>query len=196
MRKLAVSSACVVVLSFGLAACGPEAGEDVSDRAGSDAGASADVDEPVTGDGATPDEPLPADEPFTVGDWEISILAVNLDATDEYLDASPNNAPPYDDDQFVLAEVEYTYNGDGGGEPGVVVAKVAAPERKEFGGISMTCGEHPDDLADHGRIEYGETVAGVVCVVVPGTELDGAVWHFDVFATSDVNPVFVHLDQG
>lgn len=138
-------------------------------------------DEPAADDGdetgSSRDNPLPLGQQFTVGDWQVTITSATLDATDVVLDENQFNEPPVDGRQFVLVEVEATYNGD---ETGLAwldldFSIVGSGGNTFSYGVDDYCGVVPGDLLMQSEQFAGATVTGNVCFSVTSDQVDGAV---------------------
>lgn len=130
-----------------------------------------------SGDLGTRDNPLPIGTTITMGDWELSVTDVNLDAAEEIQAENEFNDPPADGRQFVMWEIEATYTGDDSGEPwldfswGVVGS---AGNTFDGGGMEDYCGVIPNDIMEAGETFPGGTVTGNVCYSVPSDQVDGS----------------------
>lgn len=58
------------------------------------------------------ENPIPVGSVGSVGDYEVSVLSVNADATDAVMALDEMNEPPGPDQQYLMAEVAIGYTGD------------------------------------------------------------------------------------
>lgn len=124
----------------------------------------------------TRDNPLDLGTAIQMGDWTFSITDVNLDATDEVLAENQFNDPPADGRQFVMFNVDATYEGEESGTAWMdfSMAIVGGKGNTFSSGSDDRCGVIPDGLRDHGETFPGGSVSGNVCFSVPADQLDGA----------------------
>jgi|GEM_PF-6504563 len=190
MKSLAVATSALILLA-GLGACSSGDSDGASPPANDQT--SPEVDLP-TGDGSMPETPLPPDATATIAGWDITVVSVNRDATEEVLAASPKNTPPDDFERYVLAEIQAT-STDPNGPPlnsgfGLVEVSVMDTDRKEYRGMSGKCGILADDIYSHKDVDSGDTVSGQICVKVDAKKLDGAVWVFNKLPAKE-DPLFL-----
>ena len=110
-----------------------------------------------------------------IGDWEVTITDVDLDATEVVLEENQFNDGPADGRSFVLWSIEATYNGDDSGTAWIDLNwKVVGAAGNSFGsGMDDSCGVVPDDLFSKGETFPGGVVTGNVCVSAETDQLDG-----------------------
>ena len=110
-----------------------------------------------------------------IGDWEVTITDVDLDATAVVLEENQFNDGPADGRSFVLWSIEAIYNGDDSGTAWVDLNwKVVGSAGNSFGsGMDDSCGVIPDDLFNKGETFPGGLVTGNVCVSAETEQLDG-----------------------
>lgn len=110
-----------------------------------------------------------------IGDWEVTITDVDLDATAVVLEENQFNDRPADGRSFVLWSIEATYNGDDSGTAWIDLNwKVVGAAGNSFGsGMDDSCGVVPDDLFNKGETFPGGVVTGNVCVSAETEQLDG-----------------------
>ena len=102
------------------------------------------VDE--TGTGETRDSPLGIGRIGKVGDYEISVLSVTPDATDEVLATNQFNDPPAEGNQFFLARVAVTYQGSTTGNPAFELNfQTVGSLSKSYTTFNNTCGVYGEE---------------------------------------------------
>ncbi len=142
---------------------------------------------PSPGPGQTPDSSPPAPEgsalgtrdnpaPFgataRIGDWEVTLLAADLDGEERVLSANMFNDAAPDGSRYVLVEIEATYVGTESGDPFWDLSwKLVGNRANTF---DERCGVIPDPLRDGGETFPGGVVTGNVCVTAPEDQLLGA----------------------
>src|ERR1044071_5459461 len=113
-RLLAVSGAALIGLAA-LTACGGGEADDAGSDADTDSSEAAGTEEEAaeeaaTGDGTSPEAPLPAGSTVEITDWTVGGTVV-LDATEDILAVNEFNEAPADGFQQGLVTLEGTYNG-------------------------------------------------------------------------------------
>ena len=109
---------------------------------------------------------------FTTGDWHVVVHDINPDAADLVLAYSDRLLPPEDGDNWVLANVTVTYNGDKEYESVRAFTATAAfvehtgATWRAFGGSTGV----PDRL--NGRLYRGESMTGNVMVIGPSDRVE------------------------
>lgn len=181
----------------GAPASGP--GADVVDEAASDNASSDDASEAdetsdndeasgddeaeTDGDAAvgTRENPLELGTTIEMGDWTVTVTDVTLDATDTVLAENQFNESPVDGRQFVMFNVDATYEGDDSGTAWVDLSwAVVGADGNTFGtSTDDYCGVIPDSLQDTGETFPGGEVSGNVCVSVESDQIDGATIRVD-----------------
>jgi hypothetical protein len=120
-------------------------------------------------------EPYAVGEQFTVGDWELSVIRIDYDATE--LIASTGavgdsyNGKPVEAWQWVLVEAVMTYGGP---------EESSAPTVDLESGFVDRNGElHPGyqcPTESHTEMPRGESAAGISLVPVPPEQVVGGLW--------------------
>lgn len=136
--------------------------------------------------------PLPLSTRIEMGDWEIEVVDLNLDATEEILAENQFNDPPEDGKQFVVFTVEATYNGE---ESGLAWTDfswgIVGSEGNTFDG---SCGVIPDALDETSETFPGGEVRGNVCLPVETAQLDGASIRVEDWLSFDDTRAFLALE--
>jgi hypothetical protein len=106
----------------------------------------------------------------------VTIVSVNVDATDLVLAENQFNDEPTDGRSFVIWTIEATYTGSESGTAWIDLSwKLVGSGGNSFGdGFEDTCGVIPDDLFNKGETFAGGVVTGNVCVSAEVEQLDGA----------------------
>lgn len=173
--------------------------EDTTDAEESETGDTDDEepseDEPAGADGSR-EAPYAVGDEFTLGDWTVTIVDADVDATDAIMSENEFNDPPADGRQFVMFGVEATYNGEDTGTAWLDLGfQILGSEGNTFGtGMEDMCGVIPDDLMNEGEAFPGATVSGNSCVSVPSEQIDGALLIAEPSFSFDDERVFVSLD--
>ncbi|WP_335989706.1 hypothetical protein [Glycomyces sp. MUSA5-2] len=192
-RLLALSGATLIGLAA-LSACGT--GDDTtgggSDDTGSDTTTAAEEaaeEGTATGDGLSPEAPLPAGSTVEIGDWTLSVGDVQLDATDAIMAENEFNTPPADGNALAMFTVDGTYNG---AETGTLWLDATVGIWAD-GVMSETCTNVvPNDIIDATEVTAGGTSSGATCAEIPADaeqtliyvedvwSLDGTVYYIEI----------------
>lgn len=163
-----------VVLMAGLAACDSDDSNGNGDSNGSDSDHNGDDNGDDEADGSDPGSALPAGSTVSIGDWEVTLGDIELDAAETVANENQFNDEPADGHQFVLAEIDATYTGEDSGNFWVDVAlKVYGSDGNTF---DSRCGVIPNDITDAGETFADGNVTGNKCVEVESDQLDGGKW--------------------
>ncbi len=131
---------------------------------GEEAPPSTDLDPSTIG---TLEDPIPANQSYVLGLYEIEVRGATLDATDQLADFSPSNPPPPEGDQHALVEVAIRFNeSQGVGNP-AAVPFFLSDGVANWHDYDALCGSFPAPIALAGLIERGDEVVGNVCFTVP-----------------------------
>jgi hypothetical protein len=126
-----------------------------------------------SGDAAlgTRENPAPFGATARIGDWQVTLLTVDLDAEERVLAENMFNDAAPDGSRYVLIEVEAAYVGTDSGDPFWDLSwKLVGNRGNTF---DDSCGVIPDPLRDGGETFPGGVVTGNVCVVAPDDQLPG-----------------------
>ena len=175
------------------------AAEDAATADESDLDDEAQADEEANGDDAalgTRDKPLEIGTRIEMGDWTLAVTDVTLDATDEVMAANQFNDPPVEGRQFVMLNVDATYEGDESGTAWLDFswAIVGAAGNTFATGMDDYCGVIPDPLDDTGETFPGGTVSGNVCVSVDSDQIEGGTIRIEESLSFDDTRAFYALD--
>jgi hypothetical protein len=119
----------------------------------------------------TRSNPVEIGTTVAVGDWEVEILEVTLDATEEIQAENQFNDPPSEGFTFVMWETEATYVGEDSGDPRFDLRwAIVGSEGNSF---DDGCGVTPDPLDDQGETFPDGVVSGNVCIAAEQAQLDG-----------------------
>lgn len=150
------------------------------------------------GSAGTREDPYAVGDSIELGDWTIVINSVTLDATDEVMAENQFNDPPAEGRQFVMVNMDATYDGEETGTAWLDLSqRVLGSGGNTFGsGGAMEdyCGSIPNDLNDGGEQFPGATVTGNVCISVPADQLDDALMILEESLSFSNDRVFVALD--
>ncbi|MFB9658298.1 hypothetical protein ACFQS3_18835 [Glycomyces mayteni] len=182
-RLLAVSGATLIGLAA-LSACGT--GDDAagggSEDTGSDTTTAAEEaaeEDTATGDGLSPEAPLPAGSTVEVGDWTLSVSDVQLDATDAIMAENEFNEAPADGNTLAMFTVDGTYNG---AETGTLWLDATVGIWAD-GVMSETCTNVvPNDIINTVDVTAGATSTGATCAEVPADAEQTLIYIEDIWA--------------
>jgi hypothetical protein len=144
----------------------------------------------------TRDNPYALGSQFELGDWAVTVDAVDLDAWPEIQAENQFNAPPAAGRQFVMFHVTTTYAGTDTANAGFDLNwAVVGSLGNTFGGsMDDYCGVIPEDLDNAGELFAGATAEGNVCVSVDAAQIDGATIQVEQFLADD--SAYVALQAG
>ncbi|NUQ87430.1 MAG: hypothetical protein HOQ43_03065 [Glycomyces artemisiae] len=182
-RLLALSGATLIGLAA-LSACGT--GDDTtgggSDDTGSDATTAAEEaaeEDTATGDGLSPEAPLPAGSTVEIGDWTLSVGDVQLDATDAIMAENEFNTPPAEGNTLAMFTVDGTYNGT---ETGTLWLDATVGIWAD-GVMSENCTNIvPNDIIDATEVTAGATSTGSSCAEIPADAEQTLIYVQDVWS--------------
>lgn len=120
--------------------------------------------------------PAPLGSTAKVGDWELRITDVTLDAAEIIKAENMYNDDPIEGRSFVLWTVAATYTGSESGTAFYDLDwKIVGAAGNSFGtGTNDYCGSLPNSLSDSGEAFPGAIVVGNVCISAETTQLSGA----------------------
>ena len=140
----------------------------------------------------TRESPIPVGASALVGDYEVSVVNYQPDATDTVLDYNEFNEPPLEDAVYSLITLSITYIGDESGDPwldliwsGVGGSDVSAESRE--------CLTFPNDIFEAGELFGGGMVETNVCLTVTHTDVDSLILILEETFSFDSEPVFFAL---
>ncbi|MGD8151063.1 hypothetical protein [Ornithinimicrobium sp. Y1694] len=140
--------------------------------------------------------PLGLGDEFEVGDWTVKVNSVEEDATETILAENQFNEPPSEGNQFMLVNIDATYNGDTSGTAywDLRPTFVTGTGNTAGGQLSDMCGSYPGNLMYEGEQFPGSTVTGNLCVSFPSDQVDGAMMITEVMDFDNNDRVFVELN--
>jgi hypothetical protein len=156
------------------------------------------LDETTTVDGSGSDlgPTVSVGDPATVGSWEIRVVGVTPDATDQVMAENQFNDPPVEGNQFYIATLEATYSG---GESSTfwidMTLKAIGESNVAYEPYEASCGVIPDDINDAGETFPGGTVTGNVCWSVGSQDVTSLVLIAEESFTFDETRVFFALAE-
>ena len=125
----------------------------------------------VEGIGADLGPTVAAGESATVGAWEITVVGVTPDATDQVLADNQFNGPPPEGSQYFIAELEATYVGSDSSTFWIDMSVGAVGEsRVVYEPFGASCGLVPNDINDAGETFPGGTITGNVCWTIRSSD--------------------------
>lgn len=144
--------------------------------------------------GVSRDNPVPLGQPVSIGDYVISVAAVNLDATQQVLEENQLDEPPIPGNQFVIVSLEVQYGGSEIGRLTDLQFSVVGPANVGYLEDEMLdCWESSEGQNLAGDIFPGGVIQDVRCWSVPEDEVDALVMYGGL-ADSDQSPLFFTLD--
>lgn len=171
LSVLAVLGGIVVNVAFAVAVNEAdeviqEAAEDAEDAAADD-GVAADEEEQV----ATETDALPLGQSAEVGDYTVTVTAVNLNANDALAQANEFNEPPTN--QYVTADISVVYNGSEEGDPWLdLYAVFAGTDARQYDESTCEAATAAPGV-DLPTLTKGGTAEYQVCMDVPAEATEG-----------------------
>jgi hypothetical protein len=124
----------------------------------------ADAEPELDPDVGTRENPIPMGESASIGEWEIQVIDTSPDATQGVLEENQFNDPPADGNQFFIARLSATYQGDDSGTFWIDVRLRAVDDGGvAYEGSDARCGVIPDNISDAGEVFPGATIEGNTC---------------------------------
>lgn len=106
-----------------------------------------------------------------IGDWQVTLLAADLDAEERVIAENMFNDRAPEGFRLILIEVEATYVGSDSGDPFWDLSwKLVGNRGNTF---EDSCGVIPTPLRDGGETFPGGAVTGNICIVAPADQLAG-----------------------
>ena len=107
-------------------------------------------------------------ESATVGSWELKVVAITPDGTDEVMEENQFNDPPPEGNQFFIASLEATYTGtESSTFWGDMTLKSVGDSRVAYEAYEASCGVIPDNINDSGETFPGGTITGKCLLEYP-----------------------------
>jgi hypothetical protein len=146
----------------------------------------------------TRSNPLDIGTTIEMGDWQLAVVDVTRDATDQVMAENEFNDPPADGYQFIMFEVDATYVGDDSGDPWLDFSwAIVGSEGNTFGsGGSMDhyCGVFPNPLDEQGETYTDGSVSGNVCISADSAQLEAATIRIEETFSMQDTRAFYALD--
>jgi hypothetical protein len=128
-------------------------------------------DEPSDGSAEESGDAVPLGTPATIGDYDVSVDSVLLDANAVVAGANQFNDPPTG--QYVLATLTVTYNGTDGGMPGMDLTAVFHGSDARQYSDSECSAVTPDDSMEAPTLNPGGVDTFEFCMDVAPAALEG-----------------------
>lgn len=139
-------------------------------------------------------ESVPIGQAAAVGPWTLTVVEVNPDATDVVLAENQFNEPPGEGEQFYIARIEGTYNGDESSTFWLDMSlKSIGDSSVAYEGFDGSCGVIPDDFDQAGETFPGGTIIGNVCWNVRSADVGSLVMIAEESFTPDQDRVFFSI---
>lgn len=137
---------------------------------------------PADGPGSASD-PLPLGETARVGDYDVTVVAVDFDATDEIRAVNEFNEPPTNDD-YALVDIKVTYVGDEEGTPSSdLTATLNGGDGVQY--EQFECGAVTPKGTDFTTLTNGGTNSFDLCWDYRAEAADGATMFLESFLDFD-----------
>ena len=160
--------------------------EEEADEAEAD---EAEADEAALG---TRDNPLPIGTQIEMGDWTLAVTDVTVDAAEQVMAENQFNDPPEEGHQFVMFNVDATYEGEESGTAWLDFSwAIVGSEGNTF---SDRCGVIPDSLDDTGETFPGGSVSGNVCYSAASDQIEGGTIRIEELISFDDTRAFYALN--
>jgi hypothetical protein len=135
---------------------------DCDDLSGDGGGESSEL---APGEPGSRDTPLALGETATVGDYEVTVVEVDRDATQAILDAQGYGDPPEDGTVHALVRLAVTYTGDDEGSPGFeLTVGMAGSDNRSYDSCEVS---PPESMFDEPDLLTGGRAEGTFCVTLP-----------------------------
>ena len=137
---------------------------------------------------------VPIGQAAEVGPWTLTVTGVTEDATKQVMAENQFNDPPGEGEQFYMAAVEATYNGDDSSTFWVDVSlKAVGDSSVAYEGFDGSCGVYPDPIDDSGETFPGGSISGNVCWKVNSDDVGSLVMIAEESFTFDNQRTFFSL---
>ncbi len=182
-----------LVPAFSLVGCGPAdgSGADVVTEDPVETEAPEPAEEETADDAVgTRQNPLPIGTTAKIGDWEVKVTEVNLDADELILATNEFNDPPSEGNRYVLADLEAKYVGDESGDfVWDMMYKFYGSGGNTFDGTD-TFAVSPNPIHDAGETFPGASISGDVLYEVPIDQIEGGAIIMEALMLSDTRVFF------
>lgn len=148
-------------------------------------------------DGGSRDSAVPLGETGSVGDYEITVLEVVPDATDQILAENQFNEAPAEGNQFFLVRLGVTYTGDASGTPAIDLNfNAVGASNVGYTTFQDSCGVLPDDAMATGELFAGGHIEFNVCWQVTASDAGSLVMYVEDFVNFDAEDTWFSLGLG
>lgn len=145
----------------------------------------------VSGDGLSRESPLAIGRTGNIGDYDLTVVAVERDATDTVMATNQFNEPPGPDEQFFMVRVSATYTGDETGLPFLDLDfKAVGANNTSYSHLINYCGVIPDDPTLISEIFPGGTVEFNICWTIKSADADTLVMYVGPLFSGDSEPLW------
>lgn len=128
-----------------------------------------------TGDVGTRAYPIPIGQTVAIDDdWELTVLSVTPDATDQIMAESSYNDPPPSGHQYFIATVRITYTGDDSDTFYGWDLRTVGKSAVSYNQSVDDCGTIPDELESR-ELFTGGTIQGNLCWSIDSSDADSMV---------------------
>ncbi|HET9660308.1 MAG TPA: hypothetical protein VFP05_08250 [Thermomicrobiales bacterium] len=128
-----------------------------------------------SGEAGTRAYPIPIGQTVEISDdWELTVLSVTPDATDQIMAESSFNEPPAAGQQFFMATVRVTYTGDDSETFYGWDLRTVGQTAVAYNQSVDDCGSIPDELATR-ELFTGGTIEGNLCWSIDSADADSLV---------------------
>jgi hypothetical protein len=155
--------------------------------------------EPTEAAVGTRENPVPLGTKVTMGDYEVAVVEVAQDVTQQNLDANQFNEAPPEGTQYMLVKLEGTYIGADSGNPGWDLSwKLLGNANNTFDTL-WEPDNAPDDffpsctldtMFDIGETFPGGSFSGSFCLLVESAQVEGSSVIIEETLAFDDNRVF------
>lgn len=133
-------------------------------------------------------DPLPLGETGTVGDYEVTVTKVTLDANEMVAEANSLNEPPTH--QYVVVDLDATYTGGEEGNPWLDLSvAVQGSDARQYDDSACDA-LLPNDAIDVPTLTNGGEASFQFCMDAPPAALDGATLFVEETLTFDDTRVY------
>ncbi len=123
---------------------------------------------PADGEAGSRSAPLALGETATVGDYEVTVVAVDPDATTEILEAQGYGELPEGGNVHALVRLDVTYTGADEGSPGFdLTVGMAGSDNRSYDSCEVS---PPESMFDEPDLLTGGRAEGSFCVTLPGDQ--------------------------
>lgn len=127
------------------------------------------------------DDPIPLRQAYVLGDYQIEVIAADLDAFAALAAHDPGNPAPAEGSRRVLVEVTITYVGSAVGNT-ATIPFFLTDRTATWNDIDAGCGNVPDNVLEGGTLGPGDDFTGHTCFTVPVDAGDDLLFGTEGFA--------------